>query len=219
MNDRSGSGQRNWPNGVAQQAGIEDLFLKTVIQKGADHGTLINFTDETYIDVINSDDPAVLSQHIDRKGYGGSATYDAILRSTTWLSKQTGFPDERKVAFMFTDGDMDNESNATARSLIEQLHKNAIPVYVFLPQSATRNKKSIRRYQEIASESGGNLYYLPLGSLSPSFFDAVKSDLANDFLLTISTPAGVGAGEKPLSLSSSLDVKITAPTKVNVAKQ
>jgi hypothetical protein len=221
LNDQSGSGQSNWPKGVAEQAAYEDAFLNSIVKKNMDVGTLINFNDETYIDVMNEKDPSVLSSKIERRGRGGSATYDAIVKSTSWFSKQPDIPNSRKVLFLFTDGDEDNASHLSSRKAIEELQKNSISLFVFLPASATGKKKSLAVYELLATSSGGRVYSVPTDQIGTSVFGALQADLANGFIITLALPPDVGPGIKPVKITSeqNLDLHISATTDLYLTKK
>src|SRR5258708_7751892 len=50
-----------WPKGSAQQIDVAGQFLKEVITAGVDIGSLINFSDEYFLDVQDQKDPQQLA--------------------------------------------------------------------------------------------------------------------------------------------------------------
>jgi len=102
LNDQSGRTQ--WLRGTKEQAEVAGQFLKQIIRPGSDIGSLVNFGDQVYIDVQNSEDPDKLSGKLQRKGVGATRMYDAVVSSANWLGNQTANVDRHKLMFLFCDG-------------------------------------------------------------------------------------------------------------------
>src|ERR1700724_406533 len=97
LNDASGRNQ--WPNGTKQQTDAADQLLRQVVVASSDVGSLVNFSDEVFIDVQNENNPQKLAAKLERTGRGGTVTYDAVVSAAKWLGKQAAVAGCRKVMF------------------------------------------------------------------------------------------------------------------------
>jgi len=70
LNDTSG--KTLWPKGTEQQVTLENQFLDQVVQPGTDIGSLVNFSENFYLDVQNSTKPADIKAKLIREGHGGT---------------------------------------------------------------------------------------------------------------------------------------------------
>ena len=184
LNDQSG--KSFWPGGINQQVDVASEFLKQVITPGADSGTLVNFSDEVFLDVKSETDPHKILAHLARHGIGGTRMFDAVVSATKWLQKQKVTPDARKIIILFSDGD-DNESYTSLQQAVETLQKASIPVFVIAP-SSIEIKKQGHILRQLSAETGGRVYFLPQNTQHISF-DFMKQDLAQSFLLTVNSPS------------------------------
>jgi hypothetical protein len=59
-----------WHGGADQQAHVAKELLKQVVSSGSDIGTLVNYSDEVFLDVQDERDPNKLSSQIRATGIG-----------------------------------------------------------------------------------------------------------------------------------------------------
>jgi hypothetical protein len=232
LNDSSKTNQ--WPGGIKQQTDVVDTFLKEVIVPGSDVGSLVNFNEQTYIDIQDETDPKKLRAKLQRTGSGRTALYDTVLRSTLYLAQQPADPKKRKVLFLFSDGD-DNASEVNIEQLTEACAKAGIPIFIFAPSSVETTTQG-GRLRRLASRSGGRVYFLgvwrkrgSLGFLTAWLprsakrvkFKSLKQDLAQSFLLKVSVPMPPNIKLEPLKVTniSSPGVIITAPSSVIIPRE
>jgi Mg-chelatase subunit ChlD len=211
LNDQSGA--TRWPKGIKQQTNAAAQLLKQVVAPGADIGSLVNFGDEVYIDVQNSHDPDEIAAKLVRRGAGATRMYDAVVSAAKWLAKQPSSSSQRKLMFLFSDGD-DNGSKSNLREAAEALQRGRIPIFVIAP-SSVESKKEGEYLRQLAREAGGRAYFLPRNTEQTSF-DFIKRDLARSFLITVSLPSA--AGMLPLNITdvTSPQFSIAAPTQIAV---
>lgn len=215
LNDASGRNQ--WPNGIKQQTDAADQLLRQVIVAGSDVGSLVNFGQEVYIDVQNENNPQKLAAKLERTGRSGTPMHDAVVSAAKWLAKQSAVADCRKVMFLFGDGE-DNTSRSNLDQATEALQRTGIPIFIVAP-SSVETKKQGERLRQLASRSGGRVYFLPLDT-RPVGFDSLKRDLAQSFLLEISVPSPKGAELIPVTITdvNNPRIHIIGPSQIAVPR-
>ncbi len=198
-----------WPKGSAQQIGVAGQLLKEVITAGVDIGSLVNFSDEYFLDVRDQKDPQQLAAKLagDRSG---AAMYDAVLATADYLAGKPDVPGYRKVMFLFCDGE-DNLSVLERHPATERLQREGIPLFIFAPSAVTKKRQG-KNLSRLALELGGRIYFLPESKTVS--FDAVKQDLARSFLLKISIPQPQAMETLNVADSSQPKVSIVAPLQI-----
>lgn len=211
LNDASGRNQ--WPQGTKQQTDAADQLLRQVVVAGSDVGSLVNFSDQVYIDVQNENNPQKLAAKLERTGRGGTVTYDAVVSAAKWLAKRATVVGSRKVMFLFGDGE-DNASRSNLNQATEALQRTGIPIFIVAP-SSVETKKQGERLRQLASRSGGRVYFLPLDTRQVRF-DSLKRDLTQSFLLKISVPLSEGAAIIPVTITdvNNPRIHIIAPSQI-----
>jgi Mg-chelatase subunit ChlD len=209
LNDQSG--RTRWPNGIEQQTDAAAQLLKRVVAPGLDIGSLVNFGDDVYIDVQNSHDPDEIAAKMVRKGIGATRMYDAVVSAANWLAKQPSSPHQRKLIFLFSDGD-DNGSKTNLRKAAEALQKGRIPIFVIAPSSIERKKEG-EHLRQLASEAGGRAYFLPRNTEQISF-EFIKRDLARSFLITVNLPSAEGLLPLTITDVTNPQVSIASPAQI-----
>jgi hypothetical protein len=93
-----------------------------------------------------------------------------------------------------------------------------MPVFVFAPSSVERKKQG-ENLRQLASQSGGRVYFLP-GDPRQDNFDVLKRDLAQSFLLQVAVPGTGGNEMLPVTITNVSDssVQIVAPAKISVPR-
>jgi Ca-activated chloride channel homolog len=171
LNDTSG--RTLWPGGIEQQVKAATQFLGQVVTPGSDVGSLVNFSQEFFLDVENSTNPDHIAAKLIREGRHATALYEAVVAAARWLDKQEA-SDRRKVIIMFSDGD-DNASQMSLQETIGAVQKVHIPVFVIAP-TVVEHKRQGKAMKELANATGGQVYFVPN---SHSFDSALfKHDLA-----------------------------------------
>jgi hypothetical protein len=201
-----------WPKGSAQQIDVAGQFLKEVITAGVDIGSLINFSDEYFLDVSDQKDPQQLAAKL-MSDRSGAALYDAVVATADHLARRPDIPGYRKVMFLFCDGE-DNLSVLKLNQATERLQREGIPLFIFAP-SAVKKKTQGKNFSKLALELGGRVYFLPDNTKTVSF-DSVKQDLTRSFLLKISIPPLQGVETLNVADSSQPKVSIIAPSQIGV---
>jgi hypothetical protein len=161
-----------WPKGTQQQVNVATQFLRQVVTPGLDVGSLVNFSDEVFLDVVNSTNPGDIANKLVSRGRGGTAVYESIVSSVRWLSKQKS-PDRRKVVFVFSDG-ADDASQMSLKDAIKAVQTMHIPVFVIVP-SVVEHKSSGKNMKQLAVASGGQAYFVD--DSSGFDFGLLKRDL------------------------------------------
>ncbi len=215
LNDASGG--TRWPGGTRQQTEVEEELLRQVIVAGSDIGGLVNFNDEFYLDVKNEKDPQKLVAKLERKGRGGTATYDAVVSAANRLGKQALAPGLRKVMFLFCDGE-DNASRSSSDQATEALQRTGIPIFIVAPSSIETSKQGVRLHR-LASESGGRVYFLPRDT-RPVKFDLLKRDLAQSFLLKMAVPLLKGPKMQSVAITdvNNPRIHVISPSQIPVPR-
>jgi hypothetical protein len=201
-----------WPKGSAQQVDVAAQFLKEVITAGVDIGSLINFSDEYFLDVSDQKDPQQLAAKL-MNDRSGSAMYDAVVATADHLARKPDIAGYRKVMFLFCDGE-DTLSALTFNQATERVQREGIPLFIFAP-SAVKKKTQGKNLSKFALELGGRIYFLPENTKTVSF-DAVKQDLARSFLLKIGIPPSQAMETLNVADSSQPKVSIIAPSRIGV---
>jgi hypothetical protein len=214
LNDASKSNR--WPDGIKQQTDAADQLLKQVVAGSSDVGSLINFNDEVYIDAQNLNNTQKLASKLERRGSGGTVTYDAVYSSVQFLAKQSALPNCRKVVFLFGDGE-DNTSHVSLSETTRLLERTGIPMFIIAP-STTEKKKEGENLRQLASLSGGRVYFLPRDTRHVTF-DLLKRDLAQSFLLRMAGPLPESHELLPVTITdvSNPRVRIIAPSHITVS--
>jgi len=170
LNDTSG--RTLWPGGIEQQVSMASQFLRQVVTPGSDLGSVVNFSEEYWLEVENSTDPDDLVAKLIHQGRHGTKLYEAVVEAAGWLSKQET-SDKRKIIFVFSDGD-DNASQISLQDAITTVQSLHIPVVVVAP-SVVEHKKPGKDMKQLANATGGHAYFVRGNSLD---FALIKRDLA-----------------------------------------
>jgi hypothetical protein len=170
LNDTSG--RTLWPKGIEQQVSMASEFLRQVVTPGSDLGSLVNFSEEFWLEVENSTDPDELVAKLIHQGRHGTKLYEAVVEAARWLSKQEP-SDKRKIIFVFSDGD-DDASQISLQDAITTVQSLHTPVVVITP-SVVERKKPGKDMKQLANATGGHAYFVRGYSLD---FALLKRDLA-----------------------------------------
>jgi hypothetical protein len=212
VHDSSGSEKKNAKNGTLNSA--PELLLRQIVKSGHDRGSLVNFSNDPYIDVQESDDPSKLLDKLERTPNGGSAIFDATAASADYLAKHPWQLVSRDVIFLFTDG-VDNASYISFSSLITHLATMKIPVFIFISQLDDR--QSYSRMNQLAAATGGQIYLVRTPEETKDAIDRTQRDLKNSFLLTIDVPLQTHGNFQTLSITGP-NMSVFAPAALDIKK-
>ena len=203
-----------WPRGSQQQIDIATKFLRQVVRPGLDIGSLVNFSDEFYLDSWNEKDPGRLAFML-ANDRGGPAMYDAVIATASQLAHDPSVPGYRKVIFLFCDGE-DRQSRFKLDGATEALQRFRIPLFAFAP-SAVESKSQGKNLRKLALATGGRAYFLA-DDTSKVNFDALKRDLTNSFLLRISFSLTPAMANVSITEASQVKIPIIGPSRIGLPK-
>jgi Ca-activated chloride channel family protein len=144
---------------------------------GENHVSVVAFNDSVFTLARSTADVAARVRAIDRLApWGGTALYDAILRSLEMLGRQGG----RRAVVLFTDGD-DQSSFASADALIKQVESNDTTIYAVAQGRALVSKPLKALLEKITSLSGGRSFFDAQPERS---FDQLLEELSNQYVLS-----------------------------------
>ena len=201
-----------WPRSV-KQADAAAEFLKEIVVANSDIGTLVNFSDQAFLDLQNEKDPQKLAAKLVRNGRGGTALHDAVVSAANWLAQEPDDPDFRKVMFLFCDG-QDNASRLSLNQVDKALPRTGIPIFIIAP-STVEAKKDGQKLRHLADLSGGRVYFLS-GKTGQMNFEMVKRDLARSFLMRIPMLPSQGHEFSTLTITpaNNLRIRVAGPSEI-----
>jgi VWFA-related protein len=110
--------------------------------------------------------------------WGGTALYDALVRSADLLQRRTG----RKAIIVFTDGD-DQSSRTSAEAAERRMESSDAVLYVIGQGHSTRTPALRDRLQRLARVSGGRAFFTEDITQLTKVFDEIVEDLANQYAI------------------------------------
>jgi len=121
----------------------------------------------------------VRRRSVDRlAAWGGTALYDALVRSADILQKRTG----RKAIIVFTDGD-DQSSRTSADAAERRMQSSDAVLYVIGQGHSARTPALRTRLERLARVSGGRAFFTEDISSLKKVFAEIVEDLANQYAL------------------------------------
>ncbi len=164
-------------------AAIDDLkaavrqFLSQL--KPADRVTLVAFNAEMFVLTQRETDPGARLAAIDRvSAWGGTALYDAIVRSLDLLSRQPG----RRSLVVFSDGD-DQSSQATFATVDRALRGGDASLFV-VGLGRGRQQATLRETLEALVEpTGGRALFAERSDDLGAAFGEVIQELTHQYLI------------------------------------
>jgi Ca-activated chloride channel homolog len=139
---------------------------------GRDRVTVLGFNDNIFTLARRSTDAAVRDRAIGRlAAWGGTALYDAIVKSVDLLGGQPG----RRSIVLFTDGD-DQSSRVPVDDALAQVEASDAMIYAIGAGRAIHDKNLQKLLQRITRTSGGRAFFAD----GPSALDGVFADILDD---------------------------------------
>ena len=141
--------------------------------------TLLGFNDTIFALTRKAMDPAERVRAVDRlSSWGSTALYDAIMRGTDMLGRQTG----RKVLVVFTDGE-DQGSHAALADLKRRLESSEVTLYMIGQGRGLTLEPLKKLMTELADPTGGRALFTDnISELQGAFADLLY-ELKNQYLL------------------------------------
>jgi Ca-activated chloride channel family protein len=148
-----------------------------------DRVTLVAFNARVFSIVRPAADPAARLAAVDHLSpWGGTALYDAIVRSIDQLGRQPG----RRALVVFTDGeDLDSRVPAEAAEL--RLEASDVVLYPIGQGRAGKVEAFKRVLERLAQKSGGRAFFENLNELD-GVFARIVEELSNQYLLGYARP-------------------------------
>ncbi|HZB25878.1 MAG TPA: VWA domain-containing protein, partial [Vicinamibacterales bacterium] len=150
----------------------------------ADQTTVLAFNENIFTLARRTSDDAARERAVDRMAaWGGTALYDAIIRSIDILGRQSG----RRAVVVFSDGD-DQSSHAALDAVVRAAEGSDATIYAIGQGRAVRAPALQHLLEQIASVSGGRAFFSPDASRLDRAFADILEDLRNQYVLSYPAP-------------------------------
>jgi Ca-activated chloride channel family protein len=141
--------------------------------------TLMGFNDNFFTVARRDTDPVARGQAIDRLApWGGTALYDAVMRSLDLLGRRQG----KKALVIFSDGD-DQSSAASEQEALQSIQRSDAVVYAIGQGRALRSLKYRATLQTLASASGGLAFSVSDPKELSQAFAEIVEELSHQYAL------------------------------------
>jgi Ca-activated chloride channel family protein len=193
-------------------------LLSKVVQPGRDHGMLVNFNDQAFIDAESSNPQDIVKALAKTSARGGTALYDAMVASARQMSAAKTAPTSvLRVMFILSDGE-DNASRVTRDAAVQAVMQAGIRIYAIGetpdPDKPHNTARATSALKEFALRTGGKVYLPGKNQDATKIAADIAEELTNLFAVTY-TPQ-----QKPDSQLHKLEIKsnkkavsITAPDR------
>jgi VWFA-related protein len=160
--------------------------VKTLLEalRPKDEVTVAGFNTNYFIISTRESKPELRRRAIDRlAAWGGTALYDALVRSADLLQRRPG----RKAIVVFTDGD--DQSSRTSPAAAERRMEASDAILYVIGQGSAADSPALRdRLQRLSRVSGGRAFFTRDISELRRVFEEIVDDLANQYAIGY-TPA------------------------------
>jgi VWFA-related protein len=149
---------------------------------------VVNFNDEAFMDLPGNkdftNDPKDLEEALTRiDSRGGTAMFDAMLKSINWLKEKAH--KDKKVLVVVTDGN-DNSSEVTLETLVKAAQQSGVLVYsVGLLSDEERREaaRAKRALEQLATATGGETFFPKDLSEVDRIAHQVAHDIRNQYTI------------------------------------
>jgi Ca-activated chloride channel family protein len=149
-----------------------------------DRVTVLGFNDNIFTLARRSTDAAARDRAIGRlASWGGTALYDAIVKSVQLLAGQGG----RQAIVLFTDGD-DQSSHTSIDDALAQVESSDAVIYPVGEGRAVRDKDLQKLLLRLARTSGGRTFVAESADNLDPVFAEILDDLHHQYTLAYPTP-------------------------------
>lgn len=180
--DTSGSGRRS---GTIHSLRLSlGDFLNQVVRRGKDSVSLVNFSDDAYVDIGPTDDIAKVAERLKKteEYRGGTALYDTIGAICKHVSKNGDPAQERRILLLFGDGD-DNASRSDLKDAITAAQEAGVTIFAVSTgeRGLTRSNTVLL---QLANSTGGRVFAGIRPKEVDDFFGFLGRVLKAQFLIT-----------------------------------
>jgi VWFA-related protein len=159
-------------------------FLSAIEER--DQVTVLAFNENIFIPARRATDQAKRLSAIDRiRPWGGTALYDAIVRSVEILGRQPG----RRAIVLFSDGE-DQSSHAGLEDAIRATEGSDAIIYAIGQGRALAQPTLQKLMQRLASASGGRAFFYEDPTRLDAMFAEILDDLRNQYVFSFPAPEG-----------------------------
>jgi VWFA-related protein len=184
--DSSGSMEKSMP--YVRDAGA--ALFKNVI-RAKDQGFVIEFREQAkFLQEMTGDSGALERAARDTRAGGATALYDAIVLGLYQFRTQQG----RKALVVITDG-ADNYSHVEYPTLLRYARSSGAPIFFIglgIPITDFGSRKAIN---EIANESGGEVFYLHSAAGVGEITARIEEELRSQYILAFRSDSSKPLGE------------------------
>lgn len=155
--------------------------VKALLQslRAQDRSVVAGFNTSFFVVSPREANEAGRRRAVDRlAAWGGTALYDALVRSADMLQKRTG----RKAIIVFTDGD-DQSSRTSAENAERRMESSDAVLYVIGQGHSARTPVLRDRLQRLARVSGGRAFFTEDITQLRKVFAEIVEDLANQYAI------------------------------------
>ena len=184
--DSSGSMEKSMP--YVHEAG--GTLFKNLI-RAKDQGFVIEFREQAkFLQEMTGDTNALQRAARDTRAGGATALYDAIVLGLYQFRTQQG----RKALVVITDG-ADNFSHVEYPTLLRYARTAGAPVYFIGLGIPITDFKSRRAINEIAGESGGEVFHLHSAAGIGAITARIEEELRSQYILAFRSDSSKPPGE------------------------
>jgi VWFA-related protein len=145
-----------------------------------DTATLVGFNDTLFLAAEREQDPQARERAVDLlTAWGGTALYDATVRSIDLVSRDWG----RKGIVIFSDGE-DRNSLTPRDAAVRRVQQSDAMLYTVGFGSGATDPSLRRGLQDFASATGGRAFFPRSASDLDDAFDAIVAELAHQYVLS-----------------------------------
>lgn len=148
---------------------------------------LVNFNDDSYLDVNFTNHPEKIREGLGRAdARGGTALYDTIIASLNHLSKKTNCG--QRVLLLLTDGEDNSSHESKAQAIVELRHSGGVVLYaVGLPYdkvSGSAKPRIRKQLEELALPTGGTVSFIENLKDTDKVLQAIAEQIRNQYSIT-----------------------------------
>jgi Ca-activated chloride channel family protein len=152
--------------------------------EASDRVSVLGFNDNIFTLARRTTDAVVRDRAIGRlAAWGGTALYDAIVKSVEVLGGQGG----RRSIVLFTDGD-DQSSHASVDTALAQVEATDAMIYAIGQGRAVHDKDLQKLLQRLTKTTGGRAFFADDASKLDAAFTEVLDDLHHQYTLAYPAP-------------------------------
>ena len=166
-----------------------ELFHALMREK--DRGFVLEFRERPkFLQELTGDSGALQRASRDLRAAGATALYDAVVLGLYQFRTLTG----RKALIVVTDGD-DNRSHVDFDTLLRYARSAGAPIYFIAVNIPITDFKSRKVINEIANESGGEVFSIGNASKMPEVTKRIEEELRSQYIVAFRSDSTKPEGE------------------------